>query len=668
MISVETTPDGFVLAMDGRQVLVHSARHPCLEIGSAQGSLRRGGGRGKTTWRNYQGSRLRTFRIEEATPETVVVDFEGRLRLTARFAMGKLRFTLSNYGGSINRLKLRLTAVPRESIFGCGERLGRLDLKGSLVPFWSEDRGGGRDVCPIPLASRLRHRGGKRRQATYFPQPSFLSSERYWVHVDTSAYAQFDFRNPRFSVLETWEVPKEIVLGWGISAAEALSGLSSHVGRPAVLPSWTRKGVCLGVQGGTEDVLRKVRGARDAGAQIGSVWVQDWCGRRSSRFGGHPFWNWRADTVLYPDLVGLIADLKERGVRFLGYINPYLALEGDLYAEAQIKGFCVRNPEGGDYMVAAGTSPAAMLDFTNPLACRWIKDIMKREMIGAGMSGWMADAGEFLPDDAVLHSGQAAVDLHNRWPLLWARVNREAVAEAGKEREIVVFHRSGWAGSSGQASAFWAGPQLASFDPEAGLASVVPAGISAGLSGAGFWHSDVGGCVSSASRPRKPECLKRWSEMAVFSPLFRTHEGNLPEANHQFWSNPEALRHFTRMTEIYAALGPYHEAVAREVANAGYPAIRHLWMHYEDDPNARSISYQYLYGRDILVAPVLKEGETLRHAYLPEDSWVHFWSSRIFRGGEVTLEAPLGYPLVFYRENSSFASLFDSIRRNAQEY
>jgi alpha-glucosidase len=124
------------------------------------------------------------------------------------------------------------------------------------------------------------------------------------------------------------------------------------------------------------------------------------------------------------------------------------------------------------------------------------------------------------------------------------------------------------------------------------------------------------------------------------------------------------------MSEIFAALKPYHLAVAGE-ASGGIPPIRHPWLHYESDPEARELSYQYLYGRDLMVAPALSSGAAARSSpltelYLPEDEWVHLWTSRSFRGGRVSVEAPLGYPAVFYRASSSFASLFDAIRRTAR--
>lgn len=665
MISMETFPEGFALGQDGRRTLVHSARRPCIEIGAAPGlggTGRRPAGEG-----NVKFTRLKAFRIEESGADLAILDFEGRLRLTARSAGGKLRLSFSRYSDQFNRIKIRLAASPDESIFGCGERFGRLDLKGRRIQLWVEDRGSGRDICPIALPANLRRNSKRRRNSTYFPQPSFISTDNYWVHADAPSYCRFDFRNPRYTVLEFRQIPGEIVVGWGGTPTETVAGLSSHVGRPVLLPSWTSGGAIVGVQGGLPEIQRKLAAARDAGASVAAVWIQDWCGCRASRLGSQACWNWKADSSLYPNLADAVAAWKAEGIRFLGYINPFLAIEGELYAEAREKGYCVRTAEGADYIVSSGSVPFALVDLTNPRAIRWLKDCIRHEMIDIGMSGWLADFGEYLPEDAVLHNGERPVDLHNLWPVLWAKANREAIEEAGKGTEIVAFFRSGWEGSSRYASAFWAGAQYTDFDGSCGMASVLPAGLSAGISGAGFWHFDVGGCVSRRFSARRPECLKRWFEIAAFTPLFRTHEGCRPLANSQYWSDADCLRHFARMTEIFAALEPYHETVARECVEAGLPPLRHLWLHYGQDPSVRCIEHQYLYGRDILAAPVLRKGQTLKEVYLPQDRWVHFWSSRTFRGGSVILEAPLGYPPVFYREDSRFAPLFDSIRRNARK-
>jgi len=305
-----------------------------------------------------------------------------------------------------------------------------------------------------------------------------------------------------------------------------------------------------------------------------------------------------------------------------------------------------------------------MVDLWNPDAFEWIKAVIKRNMIGIGMAGWMADFGEYLPVDAVLHGGVDGLLAHNEYPVLWARANAEAVRESGKEGRICFFMRSGWAGSATHAQGFWAGDQLVNWSQDDGLPSVIPAGISAGISGMGNWHFDIGGYTTVAWIKRSRECFMRWAELAAFTPVMRTHEGNRPESNAQFYSDPALLSHFARMASAWTALAPYHQALADEYAETGLPPIRHPWIHYEKDSELRRLQYQYMYGRDMLIAPVSRPDRDLWEAWLPDDEWVHLWTSREFRGGAVTIDSPLGYPPVFYRVASPWAGLFDNLRKS----
>ena len=192
-------------------------------------------------------------------------------------------------------------------------------------------------------------------------------------------------------------------------------------------------------------MLRKTFSLLDAGAEICGVWSQDWCGCNKTMAGYQVWWNWEADEKLYPDIRGMIRKLNERGVKFLAYINPYLVRDSRLYTYCKDKGYLITRRDGSIYHIKSTTFDAGMLDLTNPEAVRYIKDqLIKKNMLELGVSGWMADFGEYLPVDCVLHDGDPA-ELHNLWPVLWAKVNREAIEEYGA-KDAFFFSRSGYTG------------------------------------------------------------------------------------------------------------------------------------------------------------------------------------------------------------------------------
>jgi alpha-glucosidase len=317
-------------------------------------------------------------------------------------------------------------------------------------------------------------------------------------------------------------------------------------------------------------------------------------------------------------------------------------------------------------MIKVTTFPAALLDLTNPHAVRWVKEIIKENMLGVGMSGWMADYGEYLPTDAVLHSGESGESFHNRYPVAWAQVNREAVEEAGALGDAVFFMRAGYAGTSRRSLGAWAGDQLVNWSRNDGLPTVIPAALSAGFCGTGVHHSDIGGFTTVAWIRRSKELLLRWAEQAAFTPIMRSHEGNRPEDNWQFDSDEETLAHVARMTGVYARLAPYHKHTVGTYAETGIPAMRHVALHYGNDEQTHTLSYQYLYGRDLIVAPVVRRNTSSWPVYLPDDEWVHLWSGRQVSPGWRTEAAPHGRPPVYYRRSSEFADLFQAFA--AAEY
>jgi len=558
-------------------------------------------------------------------------------------------------GPVFNRFWITLPAAGGEHIYGCGEVYSKLDLKGEKVRIFVAEHQNANRIGKKMIREKIFGKKPEKtlrfsRYESYYAQPTFTSSEKYFLHADVSAYSEFDFTDPQKTVIYTQQ-PPVLYMQSAESFTELSEKLSALLGRQKALPDWIYDGAVLAVQQGPEVIDKKIAQAVSAGAKICGIWSQDWCGCRRTGFGYQVMWNWEQDSRLYPDLENKIAEWKKRGIRFLGYINPFMAIEKDLYRYASERGWCVKDKNGKDYLVTITTFPAAMIDFTNPKAYEWYKGIIKKNMIGIGMGGWMADFGEYLPVDCVLYSGEDPQLLHNRWPAIWAKLNREAIEEAGKTDEVFFFTRAGNTGTIAYSDMMWTGDQHVDWSADDGLPSVIPATLSLAMSGFGITHSDVGGYTTIMHMTRSKELLMRWEEMNVFSPLFRSHEGNQPSRNVQLTDDDELLSQLAKTSRMHAALKPYLKELEAQNAQRGTPVMRPLFYHY-DEENAYTEKTEYLLGRDILVAPVLKEGASSRKVWLPEDCWVHLFTGKEYRGGTLTQDAPIGQPPVYIRRQS----------------
>ncbi|MBC5685901.1 alpha-glucosidase [Roseburia sp. NSJ-9] len=555
----------------------------------------------------------------------------------------------------VNRYWLTFVTNPKEHIYGCGETYSELDLKGQNVRIWvAEHQNTGRISKKIIKEKLLGKHPDKKlsfdKYESYYAQPTFVSSDKYYVHCDINAYSEFDFTDAGKITLYFQE-PPVIITDSGQDFAEVSRKLTGLLGRQKALPDWLYDGVILGIQEGTDVVDAKIKKAKEAGVPVVGVWCQDWSGCRRTGFGYQVMWNWEWDQELYPGLDKKIAEWKEEGVRFLGYINPFIAIEKDLYAYASEHGYCVQDREGKDYLVTITTFPAAMVDFTNPEAYEWYKGLIKENMIGLGMGGWMADFGEYLPIDAVLYSGEDPAIIHNQWPAIWAKMNQEAVAECGKEGQVFFFTRAGHTGTIAHSHMMWTGDQHVDWSIDDGLPAVIPATLSLAMSGYGIAHSDVGGYTTIMHMRRSKELLLRWEEMNVFSPLFRTHEGNQPVNNVQFDDDEELLAQLAKCGRMHVALKDYLKGLVAEEISDGTPVMRPLFYHY-DEAEAYTEKTEYLLGRDLLVAPVYEEGAKSRTIYLPSDGWVNIFDGKEYAGGHMIVEAPIGKPPVFVRKDS----------------
>ena len=577
-----------------------------------------------------------------------------------------------------DRFYLTIPCGVDEHFYGCGETYSEFDLAGQKVRIWVAEHQNAKRIAMKLIRQKLSGVHPERtlpfkKYESYYAQPTFTSSAKYYVHAELSAYSEFDFTKKGQITFYTQELPRLVMESAG-DFGELSYKLSERLGRQRTLPDWIYDGAILAVQdwtvgaegtvsaeNGTAHIDEKLKRAKDAGAAVCGIWSQDWCGCRCTKFGYQVMWNWEYDEKKYPGLPAKIAEWKAEGVRFLGYINPFLALEKELYAEASQKGYCVKDRSGKDYLVTITTFPAAMVDFTNPEAYAWYKEIIKKNMIGIGMGGWMADFGEYLPVDCVLHSGEDPERLHNSWPAIWARLNREAIEECGVADEVFFFTRAGHTGTIAASAMMWTGDQHVDWSVDDGLASVIPATLSLAMSGYGITHSDVGGYTTIMQMTRSEELLLRWEEMNAFTPLYRFHEGNQPSRDVQFDGSEALLTQLSVFSRIHRGLKPYLTELVKEQTERGTPVMRPLFYHY-DEGACYTEKTEYLLGADLLVAPVYLPGQTARTVYLPEDEWVHLFTGKRYSGGTYEVEAPIGMPPVFVRQSSPRAAALLSVK------
>ncbi|OMO77905.1 Glycoside hydrolase, family 31 [Corchorus capsularis] len=574
------------------------------------------------------------------------------------------------------------------------EELGELNVAEptAAAADFNREQGIGRGDQPVTFAANLvSYRAGGDWSTTYAPSPFYMTSKMRSLYLEGYNYSIFDLTQENRVQIQIHGNAVQGRILHGNSPLEIIEIFTGTIGRPPVLPEWMISGAVVGMQGGTETVRRVWDKLTTYKVPISAFWLQDWVGQRKTVIGSQLWWNWEVETTWYPEWQQLVKDLSTNYIKVMTYCNPCLALmdqkpnkRRNLFQEAKELDILVKDKHGEPYMVPNTAFDVGMLDLTHPLTAGWFKQILQ-EMVDDGVRGWMADFGEGLPVDAELYSGEDPISAHNRYPELWAQINREFVEEwksnrVGKEREdpeesLVFFMRAGFRDSPKWGMLFWEGDQMVSWQANDGIKSSVVGLLSSGISGYALNHSDIGGyCAINLpiiKYRRSEELLLRWMELNAFTVVFRTHEGNKPSCNSQFYSNHQTLSHFARFAKVYNAWKFYRVQLIKEAAEKGLPICRHLFLHYPDDEQVQRLSYQqFLVGSEILVVPVLDKGRKNVKAYFPVaktcSTWQHIWTGKQYQkqGFEAWVEAPIGFPAVFVKLGSTVGETFLQNLRN----
>ena len=360
------------------------------------------------------------------------------------------------------------------------------------------------------------------------------------------------------------------------------------------------------------------------------------------------------------------------GVAITTYFNPMVCQDYSAgYEPAAAAGALTRTRLGDPYVYRYGADVddlfvVSQFDFFTQAGVDAYSRLLG-EAVADGYDGWMEDFGEYTPLDSVSGEGIDGTRAHNPYVTRYHCAAFDAVA--GESRPIVRFQRSGWTGAARCAQVVWGGDPTTSFGFD-GLRSAVTQALTMGLSGVSVWGSDVGGFFALGFNSLSPELLTRWVQFGAVSGVMRTQANGvaLPSKSRPQVIDDDQLANWRRYTKLRTQLYPYLVAAQRTYRRTGMPLMRHLALVEPGDPRAAASDDEFLFGPDLLAAPVLDEGASERKVYLPRGRWVDLWDAVAFDektgalelgaaetlggGRELTAPAPLEELPLFARAGS----------------
>lgn len=374
--------------------------------------------------------------------------------------------------------------------------------------------------------------------------------------------------------------------------------------------------------------------------------------------------DWCLDPTYWPDPKAMVEELESMGIKLMVSVWPTVDLDSPNYPEMAERRMLVRTEAGRRGGILMG---ACLIDPTNPDTRSYVWDKIKQGYYDAGIRlFWLDEAEpEFSEYDFWNYRYWRGTDLEvgNVYPVDYARMVYDGQRAEGQE-DIVNLLRCAWAGSQRYGVLTWSGDVDSSFRA---LRSQLRAGLNMGLSGIPWWTTDIGGFQGGDVRDETfRELLLRWFEWATFLPVMRLHGYREPVkaplsdhgggkqnsgADNEIWSyTPEMYEVFKAHIELRERLRPYTRSLMAEAHEKGTPVIRPLFYQYPEDAHAWDVDDEYLFGPDVLVAPILEEGAREREVYLPAGSWRCALDGSVAEGpATVTAQAPVEAIPVFVR-------------------
>jgi alpha-D-xyloside xylohydrolase len=540
--------------------------------------------------------------------------------------------------GDLYQIEAWFDAQNGERFFGLGQHQhGHLDNKGCVIDLQQRNT----EVCiPIVISNRM--------YGFLWNNPGIGRVE---LGMNATRWVANATRQLDYYVFE------------GDSYPDLLEKYADLTGHAPEFPEWASGFWQCKLRYETQDDLLKVaREYKKRGLPI-SVIVSDF-------FNWSHMGDWRFDPKCWPDPAAMTKELSDMGIKMMVSIWPSVSPISENYPYLKEQGLLIHNETGVDaqqVFVDHGINGPAYYpyyDATNPDARKFIWDTVKKSYYAQGVKLFWLDNDEpdlnpWNPENQHYFLGNG-MEVASIYPMLHQKAFYDGLRAAG-ETDFITLSRSGWAGSQRYQSVIWSGDIASSFEA---LQAQVRAGLNMAMSGIPWWTTDIGGFHGGDLRDEGfRELVVRWFQYAVFCPVFRLHGHRLPPtkpfpdtgADNEAWSfgdeNYEIIKELMFLRE---RLRPYIHKQMQLASEKGLPMMRPVFVDYPEDPQCEEVDDEFMFGPDLLVAPVLARKTYHRQIYLPNGAtWTNAWTGKSFAGGQtIRASAPLNVIPLYLRDDA----------------
>ena len=517
---------------------------------------------------------------------------------------------IGNAGAATSYVHEQLALGVGELVYGLGERFGPLVKNGQSVDIWNAD-------------------GGTSSEQAYKNVPFYLTNRGYGVLVNNPGHVSFEVGSESVERVQFSAAGDslEYFVIYGPSPKQVLERYTALTGRPASVPAWSY-GLWLSTSFTTSYDEATVTSFIDGMAErdlplsvfhFDCFWMREfnWC-------------DFEWDPRTFPDPEGMLARLHEKDLHLCVWINPYIAQRSPLFAEAAAAGFLVKRPDGTVWQWDLWQAGMALVDFTNPDATKWFQSKL-RHLLDQGVDAFKTDFGERIPLEVDYFDGSSPERMHNFYTQLYNQAVFDVLEEARGKGDAVLFARSATVGGQTM-PVHWGGDSTSTYES---MAETLRGGLSLAFSGFGFWSHDIGGFEGTPDAG----VFKRWTAFGLLSSHSRFHGSHSYRVPWIFDTADEAQAEVsdsaTNVTRVFTKLKlklmPYLYAAGIEASTHGTPVLRPMQLEFPDDPAVGYLDRQYMFGADLLVAPVFSaDGEV--EFYLPAGNWTNFWTGEVVTG------------------------------------